>query len=130
MLSTDALTLAVDDDGDLDIASGTLRFLSGTAGVAELVGARIELRRGEFFAARFRGLPLYENDYVPPADAILGSAYDEDKARRAYADRILGAPAIARILRLDIEFDPATRTLRPTWEARAAFDDITETARS
>lgn len=123
MLSTDPLTLAVDDGGDLDISGGTVRFASGAAGVKALVAARLDLRRGEFFGSRRSGLPLYEGTFVDAQEALLGQDFDAVKARAAYSAQILSAPAVASLRTLDVEYRSATRTLEVAWEARAVFDD-------
>lgn len=130
MLSTDPLTLAVDDEGDIDITGGTVRFAAGAEGVAILAGARLDLRRGEFFGSRRAGLPLYEGEFCPPSEALLGQDFDDAKTRAAYAKQILGTPAVSSILALSVAFDATTRTVKATWEARAAFDDTTQPVRS
>ena len=127
MLSTDAVALRLDDDGDLDLTAGTLAFVAGLEGVAAGVRARLELIRGEWFWDRTRGMPYLENSYVPPRDALLGQAFDEGRCRAAYARAILETPGVVQLLRLEIAHDNRTRTTRVTWQARTLFGDTAVT---
>lgn len=123
MLSTDAVARRLTSDGDLDISAGRSTFVAGVAGVAAGVRARLELIRGEWFWDRTRGLPTIENDYVRPRDALLGQAFDEAKARKAFAAAILDTPAVTRLLRLEIAWNGSTRKATVTWQARCTFGD-------
>lgn len=123
MLSTDALATLVDDDGDIDISAGRRQFVSGLAGVVALVRARLALYRGEWFMRRSAGVPYAEGPYVTEREAILGSVFDEGKARAAFSSAILGTPGIVELASLVVTFVPESRRLLVAWEARTEFGD-------
>lgn len=127
MLSTDAVARRLTADGDLDISAGRSQFVAGLDGVAAGIRARLELIRGEFFWDRAAGVPYLENDYVTARDALLGQAFNEARARTAYAAALLSTPGALKIGRLDIAFDSRTRACRITYQVSTIFGDTAVT---
>ena len=123
MLSTDAVARRLTADGDLDISGGRSQFVSGLEGVDAGIRARLELIRGEFFWDRGAGVPYLENDYVTARDALLGQAFNESRARTAYAAALLSTPGVLKVGRLDIAFDNRTRACRITYQVSTIFGD-------
>lgn len=123
LASTDAVVRKLTADGDLDISAGRSQFLAGLPGFVVGANARMKLVRGEWFADRARGMPYVENDHVDASTAILGQPYDEAKARLAYTDAISETPGFGSMLLMRLAFNPATRRLLVTWQARTQFGD-------
>ena len=125
--STDPVARRLTADGDLDVSDGRSQFVAGLEGFVAGANARLRQVRGAWFADRRRGMPYYENAYVGPTEAILGQAFDEPKARAAYAAAIAETPGFGALLRLELAFDRTTRRLTVTWQARTAFGDTPAT---
>lgn len=121
--STDNVVRRLTADGDLDISAGRSVFLAGLEAFVVGANARLRLVRGEWFADRTRGMPYVENAYVLATDALLGQAFDEAKARLAYATAIRETPGFGELLVMQLAFDRVTRRLTVTWQARTAFGD-------
>ncbi len=68
-------------------------------------------------------LPTEDGVTVTPQEAILGNAFSEMRTRAAFRRQILKTPNVIGVLELGMDFDPATRVLRPSWRARTKFGD-------
>lgn len=123
ILSTDPIDVLLGPDGDLDLSSGDLAFSRGTVATAQAIKIEIQLVRSEWFLDLDRGVPWFERDGVPAADAILGQPFAETKARTEITAAILRAPGVNRILTLDVTEDPATRRLDVAWEVKTIYGD-------
>lgn len=117
---------ALDDDGDLIIP---LRYTRGLAGVAQGIGIRLRMFKGEWFLNLNLGLPLLDNDVVTESEALLGQVFDQQKALSAFRRVIAAAPYVKSIQALGVSFDGATRTLVVDWRVESALgvvEDSTE----
>ena len=72
-------------------------------------------------------MPYVENAYVLATDALLGQAFNEARARTAYAAALLSTPGALKIGRLDIAFDNRTRACRITYQVSTIFGDTAVT---
>lgn len=127
LLSTDPVGRLLDADGDIDISTGRTRFASGLTAFAQGANARIRLVKGEWFLNRAVGVAYAQNAYVTAAQALLGAAFDEAKARREFTTAISGTPGFGSMVSMVIAFGKATRKLTVTWTARTSFGDVTST---
>ncbi len=123
MLSTDPVGFLLDADGDLDISAGRLQFAAGLVAFIQGANARILLIKGEWFLDREAGVPVVENDFVRPSEALVGQRFDEQKARRAFTSAISGTPGFGSLTSMAIVLDKVTRELAVTWSAQTAFGD-------
>lgn len=120
MLSTDPIDLALDADGDLDVATGLTR---GLAAVVQGCRVRLSMFRGEWFLDLSAGVPYLPRDGVSEAEAILGQRFNDTKARAAFRQALLATPGVVAVLQLDLDFQTGERRLTATWRVRTEFGD-------
>lgn len=124
VLATDPIDFALDPvTGDLAFADGRIAMTTGADAVRQGILIRLRNIRGEWFADLDDGVPWFENDSVPAADAILGRPFDEIRTAAAFREAILDTPGVAAIDRLNVAFDGPTRSVRADWVVRTTFGD-------
>lgn len=116
LLESDPLDILLDDDGDIivDPVRG-ITFVSGLAGVAQLVRIAIRLFRGEWFLDLDAGVPYFQT--------ILGKKYDAATLRAELVKAVVDVPGVAEILNITLEFDGATREASVSLALRTEFGD-------
>ncbi len=124
LLSTDKVGFLLDADGDLDVSQG-LRYATGLDAIAQGIGSRIKMIRGEWFRDLSLGMPYFENDTVPSAEALLGSKFNEPYARDLYSTAIRSALGVDSLLSLSVSLNASTRVLSVNWRVRTYFGDLT-----
>lgn len=124
MLSTDPVDWALDADGDL--AFPIVRT-TGVDAAAQGLRVGLQIVRGELFYDLGRGFPYFEREGVAAAVAIMGQRFNPAKVRAAYRSEIgeilseLGIDGT--ILRLEVDFDGATREADVTFQVGTEFGD-------
>lgn len=126
-LSTDRIDFLLDPlTNDLDISGGRLHFSTGLQAVAQGVGIRVRMIRGEWFLNLAFGVPYFKGKTVTKDEALLGEKFDKVKAAAAFRDVIAAAPGVTQVLLADVQFNTSTRKVTLKWRVRCAFGD-TET---
>ena len=110
------IDLALDADGDLDLAANDVVMTSGLAAVAQNIDIIISTFRGEWFLDEDSGVPYFQD--------ILGHKYDEKKVLKAFREQILKVRNVLRLAILTAEFNRATRELTINYTAISAFGEI------
>lgn len=124
--STDPVGFKLTDDGDLDVTGGRATLVGGVVGFVQGVKARLELVRGQFYLNRKAGLPLIENRFVPPREAIMGQPYAHEKLRRAFGAQFMATPGALRMTQFASKFDGALRRATVTARGKVFFADTGE----
>ena len=103
------MDLLLDSDGDLDITGGNLSLTSGIDAVRQRLELSLKFFRGEWFLDRRVGIPYFERILVkgPNIPAIT----------TLFRDAILTDPEVLEVLGLQLDFDPAARTLAVSFTA-------------
>jgi hypothetical protein len=122
-LVNDPIDFLLDADGDLTIADGDLVFSTGLAAVVQIVKLAVGLYRGEWFLDLDEGVPYIANDVVTESEALLGSKFNELRARTVFRDAILAAPGVVALTSLAVSFVSATRTMVVEFRVRTEFGD-------
>lgn len=125
MLSTDPQCVLLDADGDIDISAGRTQFASGLAAAAQQADARIETTRGELPWDRTIGFPLQPNAFVSSIDAVTGDRFDAARTEAAIREALLLTPNSTSVEKLALNFDSRFRKVRPVFQLRIGFDDVT-----
>lgn len=124
MLSTDRIGLLLDADGDLDVfALSRGEWSTGLDAVAQGIQARIQLVKGEWFLDLDAGVPWFEGENVPSAEAIIGGRFDANRVRDLISTEILATPNVRSIVKLSVDFSPSTRVVVVSFKVRTAFGD-------
>lgn len=124
ILSTDPMDLRLDPlTGELVYEGGRLQLVAGGEAVAQGVRQRILNLKGEWFADLDSGLPWFENDSVPSAQAVIGGKPSELRLAALIRAAIVDTPGLKRIDRLSVNFDRATRRITVSWAATTEFGD-------
>lgn len=126
-LSTDKIDFLIDPvTNDLDVSGGRLHFSTGLQAVAQGVGIRVRMIRGEWFLNLLFGVPYLQGKTVTKDEALLGEKFDRAKAAAAFRAVIAAAPGVIDVLLADVKFNPSNRKASLSWRVRCAFGD-TET---
>lgn len=97
----------LDANGDMQIPG---EWITGSEAIAQTVGVRLRLFRGEWFPNADEGIPYFSD--------IFGVKNPKLAAIRSLLSRaILATPGIQRLDSCDLEFDPETRSLSVSWSA-------------
>lgn len=121
MLPTEPLDLLLDSSGDLVIVDGDAPLAVGVDGVAQLIRIAVLLVRGEWFLNLDAGIPYFERDGVPAAEAILGQAFNELATTAAFREAILAVPGVDRIDQLSATYEGTQRLLTVRWTVITVF---------
>lgn len=116
LLESDPLDVLLGEDGDIvvDPVLG-VTFVSGIAGVAQLVKISLRLFLGEWFLDLDAGVPYFQT--------ILGKKYDAVTLRAEMVKAVVSVPGVVEILSLTLEFDGATREASVSLALRTEFGD-------
>lgn len=97
------MDLLLGADGDLVIEGGELQFVRGREAIAQHIGTRLRMFRGEWFLDRNLG--------VPYLDGVLDRIPDVSLVTPILRRVILGTPGVDSVERLEFSLDSETRTL-------------------
>lgn len=109
--------LALDDDGDLDLSSGTVTLVSGVDAVAQRIRGRLRLWRGEWFADLTVGVPCL---------TFLGQKNAAGRAESVLRQAIANCPGVASLLSFSLAFDAAARHATVVFRARTTDGQVVE----
>ncbi len=121
--STDPVTFKLTADGDIDRTRGRTSLVAGVEAFAQGVKSRLELVQGQWYLDRTAGMPMLENEWVPPRDAILGQPYAPQKLRRAVNRQFLRTPGALRLTQYSSSFDGTTRRAGVKARGQCVFAD-------
>ena len=110
--------LLLDDQGDL-VVTGDLEFSTGLDAVAQGIRLRILTFQEEWFLDLDHGVPYYRD--------LLGQKFNVTKARDAFRKAIMASPGVTDLIKLNVEFDRATRYLTVDWEVRTTYGVTSDT---
>lgn len=101
---------------DLDISTGTLRFISGPEEIAQKLRIRLRFVRGEWFADENAGIPYFDSIFIknPSFEAI----------QAIYRQAITTCPGIDSLIAFNLVFDGATRKLSVTFTAQLTSGEV------
>jgi len=104
--------LAIDEDGDL-LLDGGINLTRGLDGVGQYIRTKLNTRLGEFFADESIGIPWFQE--------VLRKSPNIPLIREYLRRRMLTAPYVTDITRLELTFDRTSRHLAVDWAVRAEF---------
>lgn len=111
--------LALDSvTGDLQIANGSLAFLSGAAAVAQRVSVRLTTLRGEWTFDTQLGTPWLQE--------IMDGQADETIIHSIVSKRIRDTEGVADIEALSVDINRTNRTVTITGRIRSDTGDVFE----
>lgn len=106
---------ALTGEGELEITAGNLRAVTGTEALAQRLRVRLQLFRGDWFLDVLQGVPYH--------DFVLRKRTSPAVRREVFRRAIVTMRGVRELVSLDVQLDPATRTLAVTGEVRT--DDLT-----
>lgn len=112
-------TLLLDEDGDVDLASGNLAFASGVEAIRVSVYNRLQVFQGEWYLDLDEGMPYFQTILVKSPDTAL--------VRAAFRERILATPGVTAIDSLALTLDPSTRELTVEYVAQTDAGLLSDT---
>lgn len=120
VLSTDALDLRLDADGDLFVGPGGFELISGPEGVAQLCSIALKLFLEEWFLNLAKGMPWFQE--------ILGHKFDRDLVVLRATQVLSAVPGVGQVLTASASFEGATRGVRIDATVSTSFGDVAVTA--
>lgn len=99
---------ALGADGDLEITRGRTRVVRGNEALAQRLAIRLKFFRGDWFLDVAQGVPYH--------DFVLRKRTTPAVRREVFRRAIVTTRGVKELVSLDVELDPATRTLRVTGE--------------
>ncbi len=105
-------------DADNDLVIGTdLTFSRGIAAVVQSCRIALQMYRGEWFLDLDAGIPYWDSILGQKPEVAAAVARDE------FRRELLAVDGVVSVLRLDVVFVPATRTLNVIWQASTTLGD-------
>ena len=120
-LSTDPIDLLLDASGDLVITTD-LQFSTGITAVVQAARIALQSVKGEWFLNDDNGVPYWERDNVPTAEALFGQPFDRLKALAAFREALDKVPNTT-IKTLTVAFDNKSRGLSVSFALTTVFGD-------
>jgi len=109
--------------GDLDLATGTVRTISGPEYTAQKIRQRFRLLLGEWFLDKTKGVPWFQSVLVKNPNLEL--------IKSLFRDELLRVPGIVGVKQVEAQYTPADRTLALAYVAvHASGATITEVVSS
>jgi hypothetical protein len=100
-MSSSILVRALSPSGDMQWGNGQGNFISDADAVAQIIGTRLKLFQGEWFANQLEGLPLWQS--------ILTGQLDADAAALLIQQVILGTPFVISVQQIQATYSPNSR---------------------
>ncbi len=101
--------------GDIDISSGGLELVTGSASIAQGLLIGLRFFQGEWYLDLRVGIPYLQQ--------ILGKKPRPNVLRAIFRKAILASPGVLSVRSLVVDFTAATRTLGIKFEAVVAGED-------
>lgn len=114
-LYTPGVDFALDENHDLELP---IRFTTGLEAVAQGMGIRLLMIKGELEYDREYGVPWIANDFVSEDEAILGSKYDEVRYREIFRPIIMKTPGALELKSMTFVHDREERSFAMDFEVR------------
>lgn len=103
---------------DLDLAGDRASLVTGADAVAQKIGVRLRLFRGEWFLDERVGVPYYEQVLVKNPNLVA--------IRSLFRRAIATTPGVEEVTSLDLTVDTAQRRAEVSFRARANDGEIIE----
>lgn len=104
-------------EGDLALENGNFVFIDGSKLVRQTILARFRFFLGEWFLDTREGVPYYRD--------ILVKSPDRSVVRSVFQQVLAGTPGVLDVLRFELLFDEAARTIRFSFEVQSTDGVIT-----
>lgn len=104
--------------GDLDVTAGRLSIVDGVRSLAQTIGTRCKMVRGEYFADLDQGVPFVGTILVKRPDAPL--------IRAIFREVIEETPGVTEVEELSYSLDDATRTATLRGRVRGTAAEVVE----
>jgi len=114
-LETDALDIALDDDGDLAVSQSGFRLTSGPDGVAQLCKIAIRLVLGEWFLDQSRGVDWFR---------ILQEKFKADSVSSAIRTALSGVPTVTSVASVRVTPPDPDRGISVSAVVNSVFGDV------
>lgn len=101
-----------DPSDDLVVTGGDLVLVGELPAIVQDIRAALQSFRGDWFLDLDDGLPYF--------DTILVKSPQLDLVRAAFRDCLAAVPGVVSVLDLQLDFNPAARTLAVTWVVQAS----------
>jgi len=111
--------IALDVDGDLDIAAGDLVLVSDAAAILQAAKIRMQFFKGEWFLDESAGLPYFQDIFVKNPDMNV--------LQFLFRKEILATPGITAVNELSLSVDGAARTLSVSYRASSDVGELSAT---
>lgn len=122
MLATDALDFLQDADGNLSVSTGDLLTANGEQAVRQALRASVLLIKGEWFADREEGMPLFESQTVTSSEAIIGAVFNKNKVTSAVKSALVSTGLVVTITSITVD-KPIDRKLTISYTVLTVFGD-------
>lgn len=94
---------------DLDVSTGDLQIVDGLEETLQRLRFKYQFFLGEWFLDQRQGIPYFRDVLIKSPRMSVVSALLQDVARKD--------PGVSRVVRLDLDFDNASRLLTVTLDA-------------
>jgi hypothetical protein len=116
-LINDPIDLLLDQNNDLVIENGDLKFSRGIEAIVQQCRINLQIFQEEWFLNLDIGIPYWQNILgYKPAVAIAA-------ARIFFTRELLVVDGVDGVTRLDINYTGTTRTLNLDWQVSTVFGD-------
>lgn len=114
--ATFARDLRLTEDGDLALAGGDLVLVSGQDAIVQDLRMALRFFAGEWFANQDAGVPYFEQ--------VLVKNPNVTQLRGVFRAAVLGRPGVKELLSLELDVDPALRTLGVTFKVSTDLGEL------
>lgn len=108
--------LLLDLDNDL-VVTTDLQFTRGIPAIVQSCRIALQMFKGEWFLDLDAGIPYFED--ILGAKPTIGAAV----ARQEFLRELQLVEGVVEVTRLNITFEPTTRTLTVRWQVQTAFGE-------
>jgi len=106
------MDIALNTDGDLDLANADLFFVTGIDSVAQSLRQMLRFFLAEWFLDETKGFPYFDEVFVKNPNAIVISSL--------FKTRILKNPGVLELLEFSLGIDTEIRALQVLFSVRTA----------
>lgn len=119
-LLTDPIDLLIDNTNDLVIEGGDLQFSRGVDAIVQQCRVALQIFQGEWFLNLDIGIPYWQSILGEKPKVAIAAA-------RIFMRRELElVDGVDEVLKLDVTYIGASRTLSVTWQVSTVFGDTPE----
>jgi len=106
------MDIALNNDGDLDLANADMYFVTGVDSVAQFLKQSLKFFLTEWFLDETKGMPYYDEVFVKNPNPIVISSL--------FKTKILKTPGVLELLEFSIGLDTEFRSLQVLFSVRTA----------